>query len=355
MDTLIEEFQSISPPDVTALYYRYANEIVNTVLLQRKSIAKYCDMYGVTLSGCVQKQLAIPHLSCGYLVFLYYLKEKQLRDNFKSLQTKHKNILKQIQKCVKNETTTKNEIKILRHSKPPLRIKWKGFEYHIVIAWTFWKRQYCSFHYTQNNVHVYPFSPEQLQIAANDLIEEASIHQRYIRKMGRAHGQLKSFFGKKYVCFTVIASSILYERRIGWKEHPISNIVFEIMATRYNESSIAPFKQFFGANTPISVFDIIRQFFELIMQIKRSTDRTWVIDWPYRRSKFQCLVSAHDIDYYKRQPKHGDILKRKDLFDVDEDALNHINDNLFMQSVDLIFASFSFFFVIALLLDPFPK
>ncbi|ETN98097.1 hypothetical protein RFI_39420, partial [Reticulomyxa filosa] len=99
-----------------------------------------------------------------------------------------------IGKIIKELCTDK--IKILRHSKSSLKINWKGLEYHIVVAWTFSKRQYCEFHYIQNNVHVYPFSPNQLQIAANDLIAEAPTHQRYIEKMDKISKLYKRFLEK---------------------------------------------------------------------------------------------------------------------------------------------------------------
>ncbi|ETN99914.1 hypothetical protein RFI_37553, partial [Reticulomyxa filosa] len=187
----------------SGLYYELANNFVNSLLDKYRETVYYdkkCPfscVYGVILSGCAQKQLVIPNVSCGYLVFLHHLKERHLDcNNIDSLQKKHNDILKWIKqiigKIIKELCTDK--IKILRHSKSSLKIKWKGLKYHIVVAWTFSKRQYCEFHYIQNNVHVYPFSPDQLQIAAYDLIDEAPIHQRYIEKMDKI----------KYDCIIII-------------------------------------------------------------------------------------------------------------------------------------------------------
>ncbi|ETO08736.1 hypothetical protein RFI_28651, partial [Reticulomyxa filosa] len=192
--------------DITVpTYYELANDLVNSLLDKHKEAAHYdkkCPfwcVYGVTLSGCVQKQLVIPNVSCGYLVFLYHLKERHLEyNNIDSLQKKHNDILewiKQVIDKIRKELCT-DKIKIQRHSKWSLKINWKGLEYHIVVAWTFSKRQYCQFHYTQNNVHVYPFSPDQLRIAANDLIDEAPIHQRYIEKMNKISKLWKRFLEK---------------------------------------------------------------------------------------------------------------------------------------------------------------
>ncbi|ETO09088.1 hypothetical protein RFI_28300, partial [Reticulomyxa filosa] len=169
---------------VTRPYYELGNDLVNSLLDKHRETSYYDKkspfscIYGVTLSGCVQKQLVIPDISCGHL-------ERQLdHNNIDLLQKRQSDILKWIKQSVdkiRRELCT-DKIKILRHSKSALKIKWKGLEYHIVIAWTFSKRQYCSFKYIQDNVHVYSFSPDQLQTTINDLIEEAPIHQRHMEK-----------------------------------------------------------------------------------------------------------------------------------------------------------------------------
>ncbi|ETO03582.1 hypothetical protein RFI_33819, partial [Reticulomyxa filosa] len=207
MQTLLEEkLKDLTV--ITGLYYELANDLVNSLLDKHRETSYYdkkslfSSVYGVILSGCVQKQLAIPNVSCGYLVFLHHLKEKYLDyNNIDSLQKKHNNILKWIKqiinKIIKELCTDK--IKILRHSKSSLKINWKGLEYHIVVAWTFSKRQYCEFHYTQNNVHVYPFSPDQLQIAANDLIDEAPIHRKHIENVDKISKSWKRFLEKNMI------------------------------------------------------------------------------------------------------------------------------------------------------------
>ncbi|ETN99768.1 hypothetical protein RFI_37699, partial [Reticulomyxa filosa] len=146
------------------LYYKHDNDLVNSLLDKHKDTSFYdkknpfSRVYGAILSGCVQKQLIIPNVSCGYLVFLHHLK-KHLTcgncDDIYSLQKKSSNIFKWIKQNIdkiRKELCT-DKIKILKHSKSSLKIKWKGLEYHIAVAWTFSKRQYCEFHYTQNNVH----------------------------------------------------------------------------------------------------------------------------------------------------------------------------------------------------------
>ncbi|ETO07131.1 hypothetical protein RFI_30260, partial [Reticulomyxa filosa] len=192
----------------TGLYYKLGNDLVNSLQDKHKERSHYNKkspfscVYGVTLSGCVQKQLAIPNVSCGYLVFLHHLKEAHLDyDNIDSLRKKHNDILKWIKQCIekiKKELCT-DKIKILRHSKSSLKINWKRLEYHIVVGWTFSKRQYCEFHYTQNNVHLYPFTPDQLEIAAYDLIDEAPIHRKHIEKMDKISKLYKRFLEKNMI------------------------------------------------------------------------------------------------------------------------------------------------------------
>ncbi|ETO11045.1 hypothetical protein RFI_26331 [Reticulomyxa filosa] len=151
---LEQKFQELISFEAINNYYALANDFINSLLEKYRESAGHDEkcpfscIYGVTMSGCVQKQLVIPNVSCGYIVFLHHLKKKH----------------------------------------------WKGLEYHIAIAWTFSKRQYCEFHYTQRNVHVYPFSSEQLKIAVNDLMDEAPIHQLHIKKASK---QWKRFFWKR--------------------------------------------------------------------------------------------------------------------------------------------------------------
>ncbi|ETO05221.1 hypothetical protein RFI_32176 [Reticulomyxa filosa] len=207
---------------VTGSYYELGNDLVNNLLDKHRETAYYDKkrpfscVYGVTLSGCVQKQLAIPNVSCGYLVFLHHLKERHLDyNNIDSLQKKHNDILKWINQIIdkiRKERCT-NKIKILKHSKSSLKINWKGLEYHIVVAWTFSKRQYCQFHYTQNNVHVYSFSSEELKVAANDLSDEASIHQRHIEKVDKISKPWKKFLKcNMYASLSLLCAYHIRER-----------------------------------------------------------------------------------------------------------------------------------------------
>ncbi|ETN97559.1 hypothetical protein RFI_39969 [Reticulomyxa filosa] len=211
-DYLDEKLQDVASSSALNKYYIFANDLINNMLDKKKRAShKKCAfrcIYGAILSGCVQKKLAIPRVSCGYLVFLHHLKKRYLTDrNMDSLQQKHKDILEWIKQCVE-KMKKEGTHTIVRYSESSLRIKWKGVEYHIVIAWTFSKRQYCEFHYTQKRVHVYPFSSEELQMAVNDLIDEAPIHQRYIKQMSRANKAWTKFLEKNMMhhchCFEYI-------------------------------------------------------------------------------------------------------------------------------------------------------
>ncbi|ETO31746.1 hypothetical protein RFI_05372 [Reticulomyxa filosa] len=284
--SLEHKLQEIISIDDINLYYVLANDFINSILdkyRESRDYDKKCQfscIYGVTLSGCVQKQLAIPKLSCGYLVFLYHLKEKHLdHNNLGLLQNKHEDISKWIKQSIeqiKRELRT-NKIQILEHSRSILKMKWKGVEYHIAIAWTFSKRQYCEFHYIQHNVHVHPFSMEQLQMAANDLIDEAPIHQRHIEK---ANEQWKNFLEENMsASLSLLRVYYMREELVGkntrlavlflklWqytamkgKQH-LSNNSLEIICAHLFEQL-----KTYQSNTPILAFDIIRQFFEKITE-----------------------------------------------------------------------------------------
>ncbi|ETO29211.1 hypothetical protein RFI_07914 [Reticulomyxa filosa] len=284
---LEHELQEVISFDV---YYEFANDLINSLLDKHREAAHYDKkrpfscVYGVILSGCVQKQLAIPNVSCGYLVFLHHLKEKHLDyNNIDSLQKKQNDILKWIKQSVdkiRKEHCT-DKIKILRHSKVALKIKWKGLEYHIVVAWTFSKRQYCEFHYIQNNVHVYPFSPDQLQTAANDLIDEEAIHERHIKSVDTISKPWKRFLERNmYASLSLLR---VHQMRESTDRNTQLAILFLkawqhiAMKDRQNLSNnalefvcICLFHQLKKmrqqTNTPVFTLDIIRQFFEIMKQ-----------------------------------------------------------------------------------------
>ncbi|ETN98482.1 hypothetical protein RFI_39014 [Reticulomyxa filosa] len=376
---LIKEYQKVNSADSIRPFYELANDLVNTLCDKHKEAAHYStkrpfsNIYGVTLSGCVQKQLVIPFISCGYLVFLYHLKEKHLDcDDLGTLQNKHAAILKWVKQSIdkiKKELCT-DKIKILKHSKSSLKIKWKGLEYHIAIAWTFSKRQYCEFHYIQNNVHVYPFSPRQLQTIANDLIEEAPIHQRHIMNVNEANKKWKKFL-EKNVCASLSLLRIHYmrEESIGrntrlavlflkaWqhvamknRQH-LSNNSLEIICVYLCENLKKTQQQL---NTPIFASDIIRQFFGLMMRFIKSRDKKEdkttgatevnpiVIEWPY-----PCLMKAEDTGNYKQKLNSVDrhlemkFTHWKDLFDACEGSLEIINSGKELRFLEFVWDALS--------------
>ncbi|ETO37022.1 hypothetical protein RFI_00040 [Reticulomyxa filosa] len=376
------KIQDLNSSEAVSLYYEKANDFVNSLLDKHKETAYYdknclfSRIYGVTLSGCVQKQLVIPNLSCGYLVFLYHLKEKYVaRQNIDSLQKQHVGILKWVKQSIdkiKKELCT-DKIKVLKHSKFSLKINWKGLEYHIAIAWTFSKRQYCEFHYTQSNVHVYPFSMEQLQSTANDLIEEAPTHKRHITNMAKQK-QWKSFLEKNMsASLSLLRVYYMRESLVGkntrlavlflkvWQrvvmngKHHLSNNSLEIICVSLFHQLQA------DLDTPILALDIIRQFFKTMIQNIQSMHdgvNSVVIIEPYLQNQSECLVYPKDISHYKQKPGLEDFRNMetkfktlRELFDGCEGALGII-DKKAISLIEFIFNSFSLFFFF-LLLSPF--
>ncbi|ETO32967.1 hypothetical protein RFI_04141 [Reticulomyxa filosa] len=327
---LDQKLQEITSPDTINKYYVLANDFVNNLLAKQKEIissnktSPFSCIYGVMLSGCVQKQLVIPSISCGYLVFLYHLKERHFdNSNVEPFEKKHKDILKWMKQSIekmKNEFD-KDEIRILRYSRSSLRIEWKGVEYHIAIAWTFWKRQYCAFDYTQNNVHVYKFLAEQLQIAASDLVEEAPIHQRHIRKtnarwkkfleknMSSSLSLLRVYYMRGESIGKNVRSAIMFLKmwqhyQMKGKQH-LSNNSLEIMCVHLFDR----LKKKSQCDTPIFSFDIIAEFFHSIMQFKKCASKKILpMEWPYQKNKFQCLIKSKHIHKYKQTFNSGDIV-----------------------------------------------
>ncbi|ETO04842.1 hypothetical protein RFI_32555 [Reticulomyxa filosa] len=332
---LEEQLEDVVAKDTTKKYYERANEIVSTLLEKSKEISHhdkkspFSCIYGVILSGCVQKQLAVPNMSCGYLVFLYYLKEKHLDNSeMDSHQKKHKDILSWIKQSVdkiRKELCT-NKIKILKHSKSSLKIKWKGLEYHIAIAWTFSKRQYCAFHYTQDNVHVYPFSLEQLQMAANDLIDEAPIHHKRIKNVGKANKKWRTFL-EHNLCASLSLLRVYYMREelvgrntrlavlflkiwqhVVMKDRPqqqqqqqcLSNNSLEIICAHLLEQ----LEKTCQPDVAVPALDIIHAFFKLMARFLRRTgdsanEIVVLIEWPHRDGQSECLVTTREINRYK--------------------------------------------------------
>ncbi|ETO04253.1 hypothetical protein RFI_33144, partial [Reticulomyxa filosa] len=212
---------------------------------------------------------------------------------------------------------------------------WKGLKYHIVIAWTFSKRQYCSFNYIQDNVHVYSFSPDQLQTTINDLIEEAPIHQRHMEKVDKISKPWKRFLEKNMsASLSLLRVYYMREELVGrntrlavlflksWQhiamkgKHHLSNNSLEIICAHLFEQLKMTRQQ---NNAPILAFDIIQEFFKLIIESEKEK-KLMVIEWPYRANPFECLVDSKELlfwitsSYVKK--KGGNGVKKKKNFNV---------------------------------------
>ncbi|ETO17696.1 hypothetical protein RFI_19617 [Reticulomyxa filosa] len=355
-EQLAQKLLGITSSNVIKLYYENANEFVNSLLDKYRDTTyfdKKCPfscIYGVTLSGCVQKQLVVSNISCGYLVFLYHLKEKHFDESTINLcPEKHANIFQWIKKCiekVKKETCNKT-IEVLEHSKHSLKIKWKGLGYHIAIAWTFSKRQYCEFHYTQQNVHVYPFSSEQLQMAANDLIDEAPIHQRLIVRTSKENNIVRKCF-EKSMNASLSLLRVYYMREELVEKNTQSAILFlkvwqhVAIKEKFSNSSLEIICVYIfdqlkkRSSNPISSFDIIQEFFKLITELK-SAKETKMIEWPYRQNHFQ--YQKKNFVYNAVGNLETKLEKSKDLFYACEGSLAIINSNKISGFMKYIFES----------------
>ncbi|ETO31747.1 hypothetical protein RFI_05373, partial [Reticulomyxa filosa] len=314
---LEETLGKVISSDAVALYYKYANEFVNSFL--RKTTIQDYGIYGVALSGHVQKQLVIPGVSYGYLIFFYHVIQKEL-DDLEPFQTKYYTILEKIETHIKEIMSIGVKVEILNRSKSSLRIKWKEFEYHIAIAWTFSKRQYCSFHYTEENVHVYQFSPKQLQDAANNLTEEAKTHRIFIENAGK---QWKRFFKKNTeASLSLLRVYHMREELIGrnarlavvylklWqraqmkdRQHLSTNSL-EVICTYLSKTR--------ESNAFVPTQEIIKNFFKL-MQINKD-NKPKIIKSPYLISKLDGIeCNSDNILEKKFRWKHLSAACRKSL------------------------------------------
>ncbi|ETN98904.1 hypothetical protein RFI_38584 [Reticulomyxa filosa] len=274
----VGNFENVTASDIV----RYANDFANTLLKGCKEI-EYYHIYGVVLSGCAQKQLIVSEVPCGNLVF-YYLNPTDFDyNNLEPLKTKHNEILKGIKVYIKGAYIDVGT-EIVSHSESVLKIKWKGFEFHITVTWTFSERQYCKFHRTKNTP-VCLFSPETLKDIANDLAKEVPRYRRYIKNVGR---QWKRFLEKNMdASLSLLRVYYINERLVGtdtrlavlylkkWQrvamegEENLSNNSLEIICTYLSHKS--------GAR---SHREIVIQFFTLMKQIKE-TNEPVIIQFPY--------------------------------------------------------------------------
>ncbi|ETO09175.1 hypothetical protein RFI_28213 [Reticulomyxa filosa] len=292
-------------PSSSKSYFVNANDLVNSILDKRKEIAhhdKNCPfscIYGVTMSGCVQKRLVVPDISCGYLIFLYHLKQRHLNHyNMSPLQKKHQEILKWMKQCIekiRKERCTDN-IRILHSSKSLLRIKWKGLEYHIAIAWTFSKRQYCK------------QTMEKIFFKKNMSASLSLLRVYYVRE---------KLVGRN-IRLAVLFLKLWQFDAMKDKQH-LSNNSLEIICVHL-------FKQLEKArssDTPILAFDIVEEFFKLISQYVKCSSKSIFIAWPFR-----CLLGSGDICEYKQTICPGKFV---------------ILDNLILQGGKYLLKKFFFF------------
>ncbi|ETO24727.1 hypothetical protein RFI_12430 [Reticulomyxa filosa] len=296
------KLEAVVVSDADSSYYKNANAIVDTVLNGHSEMTKDYKIYGAILSGCVQKQLAVRGVSCGYLVFFYHLDERDLNENdLASLEMRHYTALKKIEAYIreakKKRINDDDDIEILGRSRSLLRIKWKGLKYHIAITWTFSKREYCSFDKSsQNNGYVYPLSQMGLRFIANDLMTEAQAYERHLKNVRRAHRQWKTFFQESMnASLSLLRVYYMREELVGkntrlavlflrlWqhvamkdKRH-LSNNSLEIICTSLSNQ----LKLAHQSNAPVLALDIIQHFFQLIVQCRKCTNKPTVIAWPY--------------------------------------------------------------------------
>ncbi|ETO33391.1 Casein kinase II regulatory subunit [Reticulomyxa filosa] len=132
-------------------------------------------------------------------------------------------------------------------------------------------------------------------MAANDLIEESTIHRGHIEK---ANKQWKIFLEKNMnASLSLLRVYYMREELVGkntrlavlflklWqytamkgKQH-LSNNSLEIICTYlFNQLKITG-----QSNSPISSFDIIQEFFQLIVKCRNSANGPMIIQWPYQQ------------------------------------------------------------------------
>ncbi|ETO02575.1 hypothetical protein RFI_34844, partial [Reticulomyxa filosa] len=78
-------------------------------------------------------------------------------------------------------------------------------------------------------------------------------------------------------------------------KHHLSNNSLEIICAHLFEKLKMTHQPI---NTPILAFDIIQEFFKLIIE-REKEKKLMVIEWPYRENQFQCLVDSKSINQYK--------------------------------------------------------
>ncbi|ETO21360.1 hypothetical protein RFI_15844 [Reticulomyxa filosa] len=132
-----------------------ANDFVQELIeaSQYEERCAFRRVYGVVLGGSLQKRLAIQHKFDGDIIFLFHLKKKIKKTSAKELAKDQR-----------------SNFRIISNHKRNLGIEYEGYEYDILVAFTYEVRLYCCFHYKANKQHVYLLNNNELKIAASDLL-----------------------------------------------------------------------------------------------------------------------------------------------------------------------------------------
>ncbi|ETO14541.1 hypothetical protein RFI_22828 [Reticulomyxa filosa] len=149
-----------------------ANEFVQELIeaSQNKKECAFRRVYGVVLGGSLQKRLTIQNKCESSLVFLYQLKRKHQND-INYAQGVQKEILDWITGSINKKAKERhNDFRVISTSNYKMTIEYGGYEFDILVAFTYEVRLYCRFHYKGDKQHVYLLNNSELLLLAGDLL-----------------------------------------------------------------------------------------------------------------------------------------------------------------------------------------
>ncbi|ETO36396.1 hypothetical protein RFI_00667 [Reticulomyxa filosa] len=87
-------------------------------------------------------------------------------------------------------------------------------------------------------------------------------------------------------------------------KHHLSNNSLEIVCAHLFEKLKKTRQQ---TNTPILAFDIIQEFFTLMIESEKEK-KLIMIEWPYCENQFQCLVDPKSTNQYKANANLNEVV-----------------------------------------------
>ncbi|ETO13503.1 hypothetical protein RFI_23865 [Reticulomyxa filosa] len=285
--------------------YEKGNAIIELLRIECKRVCKngckcsFKSIYGAVLGGSVQKTVSITENMESDLIFLYKLRRKTLiKENLPSIEKQQQDMMQWIKDClvrrhqqVGREKQSKPEFGVHSSSNNNLRITTEDISFDVLVTFTYDVRQYCMFDYKTKFCTVYPFTREELHIAAQDLLECSDVYQQDIATMEQEAPD--AYYTQEALLGNNTRNAILFLKKWKYEETkeglgtlwPMSKILELLCVNAYHSLQREKF-------SPLLSIRIVKRVFEMLSWLGEHihSEHVIVISWPLLQCSHPLLV-----------------------------------------------------------------